>query len=75
MTADKLKNPKRDPYIEKIKAELKELEAREKELKHKKRVMEFNALPQKEQRILKALGLDPYRGEQIETAERKYYNL
>lgn len=55
-----------------IKRELKELEKREKELKLEKRKLQFEALPQKEQRILKALGLDPTSDEQIETKERKY---
>lgn len=55
-----------------IKRELEELEKREKELKLKKRKLQFEALPQKEQRILKALGIDPASDEQIETKERKY---
>lgn len=58
-----------------LKAELKKLEEREKELKREKRVLEFRKLSPKEQRILKALGLDPFRDEAIETTERKFIKL
>ena len=57
--------------IAEIKKELKELEKREKELRIEKRRLQFKALPEKEQRILKALGFEPTGGEHIETAIRK----
>lgn len=52
-----------DPEYAALKKELKALEARQSELRLKKRKLEYDAMPENQKRIFDKLGMNPYKNQ------------